>query len=256
MFERLRRRRESRRLQRLAVPVEAWEAAIADWPVAARYRGEARTRLRDMALHFLLRKQFVAADGLEITDAMQLRIATMAVVPVLELGLEWYDGWVTLILYTGAFIPAHDREDEYGIVHTEREPLTGETSAHGAVILSWEDVAGASGADAYNVVIHEMAHKLDMRSDGGPNGAPPLHPDMDPVAWTRAFTAAWEDLENRAAADGDDELPIDPYALQDAGEFFAVTSECFFEAPARLAEYWPELYRQLSAFYRQDPLAQ
>jgi len=256
MFERLRRRRESRRLQRLAVPVEAWEAAIADWPVAARYRGEARTRLRDMALRFLLRKQFIAADGLEITDAMQLRIATMAAVPVLELGLEWYDGWVTLILYTGAFIPSHDREDEYGIVHTEREPLTGETSEHGAVILSWEDVAGASGADAYNVVIHEMAHKLDMRSDGGPNGAPPLHADMDPVAWARAFTAAWEDLENRADTDGDDELPIDPYALQDAGEFFAVTSECFFEAPARLAEYWPELYRQLSAFYRQDPLAQ
>lgn len=256
MFERLRRWRENRRLQRLTVPVEAWEAAIADWPVAARYRGEARTRLRDMALRFLLRKQFVAADGLEITDAMQLRIATMAAVPVLELGLEWYDGWVTLILYTGAFIPAHDREDEYGIVHTEREPLTGETSEHGAVILSWEDVAGASGEDAYNVVIHEMAHKLDMRSDGGPNGAPPLHADMDPVAWARAFTAAWEDLENRAAADGDDELPIDPYALQDAGEFFAVTSECFFEAPARLAEYWPELYRQLSVFYRQDPLAQ
>jgi len=256
MFERLRRRRENRRLQRLAVSVEAWEAAIADWPVAARYRGEARTRLRDMALRFLLRKQFVAADGLEITDAMQLRIATMAAVPVLELGLEWYDGWVTLVIYTGAFIPAHDREDEYGIVHTEREPLTGETSEHGPVILSWEDVTSASAEDAYNVVIHEMAHKLDMRRDGGPNGAPPLHPDMDPVAWTQAFTAAWEDLENRADADGDDEIPIDPYALQDAGEFFAVTSECFFEAPARLAEYWPELYRQLASFYRQDPLAQ
>ena len=82
MFERLRRWRENRRLHRLAVPVEAWEAAIADWPVAARYRGEARMRLRDMALRFLLRKEFTAADGLEVTDAMQLRIATMAVVPV------------------------------------------------------------------------------------------------------------------------------------------------------------------------------
>ena len=34
MFERLRRWRENRRLHRLAVPVEVWEAAIADWPVA------------------------------------------------------------------------------------------------------------------------------------------------------------------------------------------------------------------------------
>ena len=253
MLRRLRLWRENRRLQSLAVAVADWEAAVADWPVAGRYRGEARTRLRELALRFLLRKHFVAADGLDITAAMRLRIATMAVVPVLELGLDWYDGWVTLILYSGEFVPAHDREDEYGIVHTEREPLTGETSEHGPVILSWDDVLDANAEDAYNVVIHEMAHKLDMRAGGGPNGAPPLPAAMHPARWSQAFTAAWEDLERRAATD-DDELPIDPYALQDAGEFFAVTSECFFEAPARLAGFWPEVYRQLSAFYRQDPL--
>ncbi len=66
MFERLRRWRENRRLQRLAVPVEAWEAAIADWPVAARYRGEARMRLRDMALRFLLRNVFYVLYSLGI----------------------------------------------------------------------------------------------------------------------------------------------------------------------------------------------
>ncbi len=220
--------------------------------MAARYQGEARARLRELSLRLVLRKEFVGIHGLMIDDAMRLRIATMAAVPVLKLGLGWYDDWVTVLVYPEAFVPSHDREDEFGIVHTEREPLTGETSAQGPVLLSWEDVLDANGADAYNVVIHEMAHKLDLCASGGSNGAPPLHPGMDPAAWAAAFNAAWDDLDACAAAGHD--CPIDPYALQDAGEFFAVVSECFFEAPQRLAAAWPAVYAQLCAFYRQDPL--
>lgn len=247
-----RRRREERRLQTLHLTAAHWEAAIADWPVAARYQGAARERLRELSLRLLLRKEFVGIHGLAIDDAMCLRIATMAAVPVLELGLGWYDDWVTVLVYPDAFVPSHDREDEFGIVHTEREPLTGETSAQGPVLLSWADVLDANGEDAYNVVIHEMAHKLDLCGVGGTNGAPPLHPGMDPAAWAAAFSAAWDDLDAREAAGR--EGPIDPYALQDAGEFFAVVSECFFEAPQRLAAAWPAVYDQLRAFYRQDPL--
>jgi hypothetical protein len=252
VLARLRRWREDRRLRQLAVPAAEWEAAVAAWPVAGRYRGEARERLRDTALRFLLRKTVVGVQGVELTRAMALRIATMAAVPILELGLDWYRGWVSVLVYPRAFVPAHDREDEYGVVHTEREPLSGESWEQGPVILSWEDVVAANAGEAYNVVIHEMAHKLDMCGAGGANGAPPLHAGMDPALWTQAFTAAWEALAacERAGARG----PLDAYALQDPGEFFAVASECFFEAPARLAAAWPDLYCQLRTFYRQDPL--
>jgi Mlc titration factor MtfA (ptsG expression regulator) len=34
-----------------------------------------------------------------------------------------------------------------------------------------------------------------------------------------------------------------------------VASEAFFEMPQLLAGVYPEVYRQLAAFYRQDPLA-
>ena len=34
-----------------------------------------------------------------------------------------------------------------------------------------------------------------------------------------------------------------------------MTSEYFFSAPDLLAEAFPEVYRQLALFYRQDPLS-
>ena len=48
---------------------------------------------------------------------------------------------------------------------------------------------------------------------------------------------------------------IDPYAAENPAEFFAVTSEYFFSAPDILATAYPQVYEQLRAFYRQDPLA-
>jgi Mlc titration factor MtfA (ptsG expression regulator) len=116
----------------------------------------------------------------------------------------------------------------------------------------------------YNVVIHEFAHKLDMRN-GEPNGFPPLHAGMSAQAWKAAFSAAYDDfckrvdatqrLSERRAQIVLDELPIDPYAAESAGEFFAVGSEAFFETPELLEPAYPAVYEQLRLFYRQDPLA-
>ncbi len=48
----------------------------------------------------------------------------------------------------------------------------------------------------------------------------------------------------------DEDLPLDPYALEAPEEFFAVATECFFERPDHLEAVFPEVYRQLKAFYR------
>jgi Mlc titration factor MtfA (ptsG expression regulator) len=116
----------------------------------------------------------------------------------------------------------------------------------------------------YNVVIHEFAHKLDMRS-GDPNGYPPLHKAMSASQWKKAFAGAYEDfcarvdkaeaLPQRRMQAALDALPMDPYAAQSAGEFFAVGSEAFFETPELLAPAYPAMYEQLRLFYRQDPQA-
>jgi Mlc titration factor MtfA (ptsG expression regulator) len=48
---------------------------------------------------------------------------------------------------------------------------------------------------------------------------------------------------------------IDPYAAEHPAEFFAVLSEAFIETPAAVFSEYGDVYRQLAAFYRQDPAA-
>jgi Mlc titration factor MtfA (ptsG expression regulator) len=119
------------------------------------------------------------------------------------------------------------------------------------VILSWAEIERIGQAPGRNVVIHEMAHKLDMLN-GDANGFPPLHRRMNRRDWSRVFTQAWDRLhEARAAGEA---LPIDDYGLTSPAEFFAVLSEQFFEQPRVLHEELPNVFRQLVGFYRQHPL--
>jgi Uncharacterized protein conserved in bacteria len=107
-----------------------------------------------------------------------------------------------------------------------------------------------------------MAHKLDGR-DGNFDGCPPLHRDMDYGAWRSAFAAAYEDLRSKlerpAAKRGRVSRAkrgsrIDSYAAESPDEFFAVACEYFYERPALLRSEYPEVYRQLSLFFRRDPI--
>ena len=49
--------------------------------------------------------------------------------------------------------------------------------------------------------------------------------------------------------------PIDAYGAESPGEFFAVASEAFFQAPHTLLAAYPAVYEQMRQFYRQDPAA-
>lgn len=213
---------------------------------------ESAARLGDLALLFLREKRLEPVQGLVLDERQRLILALQASLPVLELGLDWYRGWYAVILYPDEFVTVHENVDDAGVVWTAGEVRSGEAWEQGPVILSWPDVEAGRERDGYNVVLHEMAHKLDMR-DGVANGRPPLHPGMSPRAWSDAFSAAYEDLARRA--DAGEDTPIDPYGAESPAELFAVCSEAFFELPDLLAGEYPRLYEQLRVFYRQDPLA-
>lgn len=210
------------------------------------------------ALHRALReflhdKRFVGCDGLEITDEMRLVIAAQACLLVCAREPARYTGFTSVLVYPDAFVV--DRIEHDGAIEiVSEEARAGESWADGPVILSWRDVEAGLAVpdDGYNVVLHEFAHKIDMRN-GSANGFPPLHAGMDRKAWSAVFGAAFADFERRL--DAREETLLDEYAAEDPAEFFAVTSELFFERPAALHELYPAVYDQLAQFYRQNPLA-
>lgn len=261
----------------VAIPDALWEATLASLPFVARLDAGQRARLRALAERFLGEKEMAAAGELELTAAMQVAIAVQACLPVLNLGLRWYRGWTSIVVYPSEFLVPRELTDEDGVVHQFIEPIAGEAWNGGPLLLSWDDAQRRNGdlGLAYNVVIHEFAHKIDML-DGEADGVPPFtrssHPGLDPQAWIATladaferFTAELDLIENELppGLDPDDvaadryytHLPLDPYAGQDEGEFFAVSSEAFFVDPARLLAAFPEWYRQLALFFKQDPLA-
>ncbi|MGD9500756.1 zinc-dependent peptidase [Halothiobacillus sp.] len=210
-----------------------------------------RAQLRAMVIWFLAHKTIWGADGLTVTAQMKLVVATLACLPVLKLGFSYLDGWSEVILYPGAFRVSHARSDEFGLVHDQADALSGESWLHGPLVLSWEDVRQNAfrPQSGRNVVIHEIAHKLDGLN-GAMNGMPPLHRTMIRENWTQSFTAAFQHLQQQLAAG--QQPDINPYAATDPAEFFAVVSEYFFTAPQVLVRHHPELYRQLAGFYRQQ----
>jgi Mlc titration factor MtfA (ptsG expression regulator) len=244
----------SRVLERERARVDAaeWERVWQSLPLLGDLTEEETARLADLALLFLRDKRIDPAQGLVLTESMRIAIALQACLPILELGLDWLGGWYAVILYPEEFVPEREVVGEDGVVWTEREAKSGEAWEQGPIILSWADVAAGMERDGYNVVIHEVAHKLDMR-DGAPNGCPPLHAGMSQNAWAAAFSAAYADLCRRA--DAGEETPLDPYATESPAEFFAVLSEAFFECPDLVQVEYPDVYTQLAGFYRQDPLA-
>jgi Mlc titration factor MtfA (ptsG expression regulator) len=250
------------------IDLDAWNGATADYEFVRRLTVEENRRLRLIASDFLARKTFIGAAGFEVDQLVRIQIAAQACILILELDVDFYDGWREIIIYPGQFAKTHDVMDEFGVVHTTRDPLAGEAWLGGPVVLSHADVAHTQDAvdrgDGYNVVIHEFAHKLDMLN-GEANGYPPLHRGMNKETWKRTFLAAYlafckrvdeaEALARKDRGQALDAIPIDPYAAESPAEFFAVISEMFFEMPEAVHDEFPLVYQQLKAFYKQDPVA-
>jgi hypothetical protein len=241
--------RRRRVLRKHRIDDAVWSRATRHLACFDRLSSSETARLRELALLFLAEKQFEAAAGIRMTDAMRVSIAAQACLLVLKLGFEWLEGWTSVVVYPGDFRVKRSELDENGVLHEWDDDLAGEALPGGPVVLSWD---AASHDPGMNVVIHEFAHKLDMLN-GEADGFPPLHADMDRAAWACAFREAYEGFCD--AVERGKETWLDPYAAEHPSEFFAVVSEAFFEAPAETRRRYPEVYAQLARFYRQDPAA-
>ncbi len=237
-----------------AAPNPAWGSRLVEHvPLVRWLTAEERTRLLGKVDVFLRRTRIEGCGGLELTDLMRLVIAAQACLLTLGLADDPYEELETVLVYPTTFVP---RRFEW--VAGERgagpDALLGEAWRYGVVILAWDSVRGgaANPFDGANVALHEFAHQLDMAADEA-DGIPVPTGVSTYTSWARVLTREYEAL--RRAAERGRPTTLDHYGATNPAEFFAVATEAFFEKPLKLRRNHPELYRELSSFYRQDPAA-
>lgn len=247
---------------------ELWARLLADYAfIGQRPEGEL-ARLRLMSGRFLAQKQFAGAHGLMIDDYMGAAVAIQACLPVLAIGLDWYDDFGQIIIYPDQFRYRGQETDDIGLIHEHDDLLAGQSIDSGPIVLSWADASPASAQTAYNVVIHEFVHKIDLR-DGSADGVPPL-PRHRREQWQRTLAESFEefvaacdaadralpshiDPDSNAAWPYYQHLPLDLYAAEHPAEFFAVCAEALFTNPSGIRDSFGPLHALLTEFFGLHP---
>ena len=247
---------ERRRKQLLEEPFpEAWTAILEDNVGAYRLLdADEQQRLRDLVQVFVAEKHWEGCGGLELTDEMRVTIAGAGCLMILAREHDLFDDVESILVYPSTVVAPPERR---GFFDPRMTPLRTETAllgeAHykGPVILAWDDVklGAANPHDARNVVIHELAHKIDF-VDGEIDGTPPLETREERRTWGVVFSAAF--LTQQARAENGAKSFLRDYAITNEAESFAVVSEAFFEKPRQLEEALPEVYAALRDFYKLD----
>ena len=194
---------------------------------------------------------FIGCAGLEVTDEMRVTIAAQAAFLLLGRGGS-FGNLREVLVYPGHFLVPSSQAGAGGVVHEGRDVLAGQSWQRGQVIVAWDAVqdGAADPHDGTNVVMHEFAHQLDQDT-GAANGAPYVGRGAQQQIWARVMNQEFAALQVRLM-DPEPGL-IEPYAATNPAEFFAVTTELFFERPDALAAERPALYEQLRRCYRLDP---
>ena len=254
LFSRVSAWREQRALARRAIPDDLWRLTLARLPFIARLDEADQAELRRLCSLFLDSKEFHGVGGLEVTDDMALVVAAQACLPVLRLGLGFYDGFVTIVMHPAGVVAQRSVVDEDGIVHEYEDELSGEAMENGPLMLAWSDVQdGTELMDGvFNVVIHEFVHVIDACS-GTIDGVPPLPDRAAREHWIEVIDGEYQQF----CQDVDDgyETVVDPYGAEAVEEYFAVAVEAFFIEPVAFRDESPAMYELLAGYFKQDPAA-
>ena len=90
-----------------------WQEALSI-PLLTCLTEQEQSKLVALAERFLQQKRLVPLQGFELNSLRSCRIALLFCLPVLELGLEWLDGFHEVLIYPAPFVV----DDEYAVVGT------------------------------------------------------------------------------------------------------------------------------------------
>src|SRR5690349_12647169 len=114
-------------MRHASLDAELWRAAVERYPFTRALTHPERARLHDLVLLFLDEKAVHGAGGMAIRDDVKLAIAVQACILVLNLDLDYYRGWIEVIVYPDEFVAEYDYMDEAGVVHHVEQAMTGES---------------------------------------------------------------------------------------------------------------------------------
>ncbi len=224
-------------------PVE-WEAVLQREVVFFRALEPAEKQRFRREIQLFLGEKRVTGIGMQVDATTRVLTAASAIIPIFGFP-EWEWNQINeVLIYPSRFNQDFSFEEGAGR-HTLG--MVGTGPMNGLMILVKPDLLHGfrNAADKHNVGIHEFAHLVD-KSDGAIDGLPGVGLDRQAIG-------PWVDLMRRKMLEieqGDSD--IDPYALTNEAEFFAVTTEYFFERPGVMQRKHPELYTMLEKVFRQD----
>jgi Mlc titration factor MtfA (ptsG expression regulator) len=194
-------------------------------------------------LQVFLGEKRITGIKTQVDDTVRVLAAASAIIPIFGFP-EWeWDQISEVLIYPSRFSGDFSFGDGDGH-HTLG--MVGTGAMNRMMILAKPDLLDGfrNPGDKRNVGLHEFAHLVD-KSDGTIDGLPGVGLD-------RRSVGPWIDLVRRKMAEierGDSD--IDPYALTNEAEFFAVATEYFFERPGVMRRKHPELYEMLSKVFNQ-----
>lgn len=205
---------------------------------------EDRKRFEEKVKKFFCDTAITGVKGVEVTDEIKLLVAASAIIPVFL-----FDGWEyanlsEVIIYDGAVEPNQPNDAEQdGILLGQARPFQTKhivLLSKQFLIQGFESMNGKS-----NVGIHEFAHLIDQ-ADGDTDGVPKAFmPEALLSPWTKIM---YTEIEKIASNRSD----INPYALTNHAEFFAVVCEYFFENPEKFREKHGQLYALMNEIFRKE----
>jgi|SRR6266513_83178 len=253
IFELLRQRRR-RRAQARPFSKEWLDAIKRNVAFFSRLSANDQSELLSHIKVFLAEKRFEGCGGLEITDEIRVTIAAQACLLLSHRRADYFPGLLTILVYPSTYMAEEKRQIAEHVWEEGTMTRLGETGRRmGSLVLSWDAVkAGAADpSDGKNVVLHEFAHQLDYENSAA-DGVPELATREQQLVWSEVMTTEFASL--RAAHETGIATLLDTYGATDPVEFFAVSTEAFFERPRALRARHPKLYAELQKYFRQDPV--
>ncbi|MEM1297026.1 MAG: M90 family metallopeptidase [Verrucomicrobiota bacterium] len=210
-----------------------------------------RSRLQFQTRVMMEEKFFESpADLGPVTDEMRLLIlAQAALLTVGRRPKRFFPELVTIILYPTAYLDSGSRTFS---LREDSEHRLGESWTTGSVVLAWDSVqlGAVNEDDGQNVVLHEFAHQLDQE-DGRGDGVPILSDPSEYGDWAKVFSHRYTELVEDTEKGR--KTFLDAYGAVNPAEFFAVSTETFFEQSATMKRKLPELHQELVDYYGLDP---